>query len=90
MGGLYTEGTTERGLPVKRLHEIAERRLDAAIARLDPHIQGVMGQDSHTRVRRATAVAMAEVRHASSQGRNPSPVLLELLGASAVMGRLIR
>lgn len=74
---------------MKRLHEIAERRLDAAISRLDPHIRGVLGQDPRTRVRRATAVAMAEVRHASAQGRNPRPALLELLGASAFMGRLI-
>jgi len=77
-------------LPVKRLQDLAERRLDAAISRLEPHLQGVLGQDARTRVRRATAVAMAEVRHASSEGRNPRPALLELLGASAVMGRLIR
>lgn len=75
---------------MKRLQDLAERRLEAAISRLDPHLQGVMGQDPRTRVRRATAVAMAEVKDASRQGRNPQPVLLELLGASAVMGRFIR
>ena len=67
---------------MKRLRDLAERRLEEAIRRVDPQLTQSSG-DLRARARQASALAMAHVQEAYSRSQAPSQAYLDLLGAAA-------
>ena len=67
---------------MKRLRELAERRLEEAIRRVDPQLSEPAG-DLRSRARKASALAMAHVQDAYQRSQAPAQAYLDLLGASA-------
>jgi len=70
---------------MKRLRDLAERRLEEAIRKVEPNLS--QHADLRTRAREASAVAMAHVQSAYQSNQRPAQAYLDLLGAAALVRR---
>ena len=73
-------------------HDALERRLDEAIRRVDAAVREQLAcdPDPRTRARRASTLAMQQVKQAIQNRQQPPQPYLDLLGAAAPWVGVIR